>query len=281
MARMLGNDVVLPDLPYAPDIPIFPEVSLVDDTLPAHNAREMITQGLTQLTPRPAATVINLPEFAVPATAPLSESEIMLGAGYGQGVVPMSPRPAPVIINAPKIDLTQSYLKQDYTIGDYDLTWDGLSPAAQYLRPTSPLQIYGYQSGPNVSGLERMKPEQLMSKVNAHQPQANTGGDPVFEAEMVAIRPTNPRSYFQGPPVVNVPAARNTIPIRSLPVMPASTQPRVPNIGRLVGPVRPIKVESQYVAPPIRNADMGGVLNSTSKVGGFANFPGRAVGMSK
>ena len=278
MARMLGNDVVLPDLPYAPDIPTFAEVSLVNETLPAHNARELLTQGLTQLTPRPAAPVINLPEFAVPKTDPLSESEIMLGAGYGQGVVPMSPRPAPVMINAPKIDLNQDYLKRDYTLGDYDITWDGLSPEAQYLRPTSPLQIYGNPSGPDVSGLDRMKPEQLMSKVNAHQPQANTGGDPVFEAEMVSIRPTNPRSYFSGPPVVNVPQARNTIPVRSLPVMPASTQPRVPNVGKMIGPVKPIKVESQYVAPPIRNADMGGALNSTSKVGGVANFNGRNVG---
>lgn len=281
MARMLGNNVVLPDLPYTPDVPTFAEVSLVDDTLPAHNAKELLTQGLTQLSPRPAAPVINLPEFAVPSSTPLAESEIMLGAGYGQGVVPMSPRPAPVSVNAPKVDLNQSYLQKDYALSDYDLSWDGLSPEAQYLRPTSPLQIYGFSNGPNVSGLERMKPEQLMGKINAHQPQANTGGDPVFEAEMTSIRPTNPRSHFQGAPVVNVPAANNGIPVRSLPVMPASTQPRVPNVGKMVGPVKPIKVESQYIAPPIRNADMGGVLNSTSKVGGVANFNGRAVGLSK
>jgi hypothetical protein len=71
------------------------------------------------------------------------------------------------------------------------------------------------------------------------------------------------------------------IPVRDLPVMPASTQPKIPNVSKLVGPVKPIKVEAQYVAPPIRGADMGGMLNSTSKVGGVANFNGRTLGMTK
>ena len=56
MARMLGNDVVLPDLPYAPNVPTFAEVSLVDETLPAHNAKELLTQGLTQLNSKTCRT---------------------------------------------------------------------------------------------------------------------------------------------------------------------------------------------------------------------------------
>ena len=60
--------------------------------------------------------------------------------------------------------------------------------------------------------------------------------------------------------------------------MPASTQPRVPNVGKLVGPVKPIKMEAEYVAPPIRNSDLGGMLNSTSRVGGFGNSSGRSFG---
>ena len=50
-----------------------------------------------------------------------------------------------------------------------------------------------------------MKPEKLMSKINAHQPQANTGGDPVFEAEAVAIRPTNPLAFHASGPTFQHP----------------------------------------------------------------------------
>ena len=280
MARMIGNDVVLPDLPYSPDIPTFPEVSLVRDTLPAHNAMEMLGQGLAPAGPRPAAPEINLPQFNVPQGTAMSETEVVMGGGYGQGVVPNSPRPAPAQVHAPRISLNQDYLSQDYNLKDYDPSWNGLTPEAQYLRPTSPLEVYNFGSGPDVSGLDRMKPEQLMGKINAHQPQANTGGDPVFEAEAIAIRPTNPRSLMGTGPTFNITPTPQSIPVRDLPVMPASTQPRVPNISKMVGPAKPIKVEAQYIAPPIRNADMGGMLNSTSKVGGVANFNGRTVGSS-
>ncbi len=281
MARMLGKGTVLPDLPYTADMPSFDAVSLTRDTLPAHNARELITQGLTQTGPRPAAPVINMPQISVPDSKPMSEYETLMGGGYGQGIVPNGPRPAPTPITAPSISLDQSYLSQDYNLKDYDLTWDGLSPEGQYLRPTSPLELYNFDSGPDVSQLERVKPEQLMGQINAHQPQANTGGDPVFEAEAVAIRPTNPRQFFRAGPEVRVPVTPQQIPVRDLPVMPASTQPKIPNVSKLVGPVKPIKVEAQYVAPPIRGADMGGMLNSTSKVGGVANFNGRTLGMTK
>ena len=62
--------------------------------------------------------------------------------------------------------------------------------------------------------------------------------------------------------------------------MSTTNTKRVPNIAKMVGPAKPIKMEAQYVAPPVRNADMGGMLNSTSKVGGVANFNGRNVGSS-
>lgn len=281
MARMLGKGTVLPDLPHSPNMPTFDEVSLVRDTLPAHNAREMISQGLTQTGPRPAAPIINMPQINVPQSSAMSEYEQIMGGGFGQGIVPNGPRPAPSTVTAPSISLDQSYLSQDYNLKDYDLTWDGLSPEGQYLRPTSPLELYNFDSGPDVSGLNRIKPEELMGKINAHQPQANTGGDPVFEAEMASIRPTNPRQFFKAGPEVVVPQTRQQIPVRDLPVMPAPTTPNIPNIGKLVGPVKPIKMEMQYVAPPIRGADLGGSLNSTSKVGGVANFNGRTVGMTK
>ena len=37
-------------------------------------------------------------------------------------------------------------------------------------------------------------------------------------------------------------------------------------------------MEAEYVAPPIRNSDLGGMLNSTSRVGGFGNSSGRSFG---
>ena len=38
MARTIGKNTVLPDIPYSPSLPALPQVSLVNDTLPARNA---------------------------------------------------------------------------------------------------------------------------------------------------------------------------------------------------------------------------------------------------
>ena len=88
MARMLGKGTVLPDLPYTADMPSFDEVSLTRDTLPAHNARELITQGLTQVGPRPAAPVINMPQIAIPESKPMSEYETLMDQDLLQHLFP-------------------------------------------------------------------------------------------------------------------------------------------------------------------------------------------------
>ena len=276
MARVIGN-AVLPDLPYSPNLNPLPSVNITRDTLAGYNAKIEMGQGLTSKTPRPAPTLSKMPVVSVPQSTPLSMEAQAMGAGYGQGIVPMTPRPAPTQINIPRVDVPIGSMAQDYALQNYDLMGQGITPGAQYLRPTHTMEVYAPAAAPDVSGLERIKSETMMGRVNAHQPAMNFGGDPRFEAEMTSIRPTNPRALTRAP-TVNIKQSEQRIPIRELPLVPASTQPRVPNVGKLVGPVKPIKMEAEYVAPPIRNSDLGGMLNSTSRVGGFGNSSGRSFG---
>ena len=276
MARVIGN-AVLPDLPYSPNLNPLPSVNITRDTLAGYNAKIEMGQGLTSKAPRPAPTLSKMPVVSVPQSTPLSMEAQAMGAGYGQGIVPMTPRPAPTHINIPRVYVTVGSMAQYYALKNYDLMGQGITPGAQYLRPTHTMEVYAPAAAPDVSGLERIKSETMMGRVNAHQPTMNFGGDPRFEAEMTSIRPTNPRALTRAP-TVNVKQSEQRIPIRELPLVPASTQPRVPNVGKLVGPVKPIKMEAEYVAPPIRNSDLGGMLNSTSRVGGFGNSSGRSFG---
>jgi hypothetical protein len=276
MARVIGK-AVLPDLPYSPNLNPLPQVNISRDTLAGHNAKVSLGQGLTAQTPRPSPTMTRVPSLVVPGTESLPLEQIIKGGGFGQGVVPMAPRPSPASIVLPKFDVPTGSLAQDYSLQNYDLMGQGITPEAQYNRPTHTMEVYGPAASPNVAGLDRIKPEMMMGSVNAHQPSMNFGGDPRFEAEMTSIRPTNPRQMMRAP-TVNVPASQQRMAIRELPLIPASTQPRVPNVSSMVGPVKSIKMEAQYVAPPVRNSDLGGMLNSTSRVGGIGNSSGRTFG---
>tara|TARA_A200000159_G_scaffold164400_1_gene193848 strand:+ start:229 stop:1098 length:870 start_codon:yes stop_codon:yes gene_type:complete len=279
MARTIGTSTVLPDLPYSPNLQKLPEVSLINDTLSGYNAKIELGQGLTSQAPRPMPTVSKVPSINVPQTRALSESETIFGAGYGQGIVPNSPRPAPTKVNTPRLDIPVGSMAADFNLQNYSLTGQGLTPQAQYLKPTHTMELYAPPAAPNVSNMTRMKSEQIMPGINAHQPQANLGGDPRFEAEMNTVRPTNPRAMMRAP-TINVPVTQQRMALRELPIIPRSTQPRIPNVSKQIGPVKPVRMEAQYVAPPVRNADMGGLLNSTSKVGGFGNSNGRTFGAS-
>ena len=177
-----------------------------------------------------------MPVVSVPQSTPLSMEAQAMGAGYGQGIVPMTPRPAPTQINIPRVDVPVGNAETKIMLlQNYDLMGQGITPGAQYLLPNTyygslcPSLLYA-----DVSGLERIKSETMMGRVNAHQPTMNFGGDPRFEAEMTSIRPTNPRALTRAP-TVNVKQSSKRIPIRELPLVPASTQPRVPNVGKLVG----------------------------------------------
>ena len=278
MARTIGKNTVLPDIPYSPNMPALPQVSLDNDTLPARNA---MGQGLTQAGPRPTAPMVNMPAFVVPPTTSMDMAAMVSGGGYGQGVVPNMPRPAPAISTMPKLDLSglAGQRDADFDLAAYAVMGQRLTPEAQYSRPSHTAEIYGDQNfGPDVSHMNRMKAEQIMPKINAHQPTETFGASPAFEVDRTSIRPSNPRAMFSGAPTLNIPASTTRMPIRERPIIPASTQPMLNHnrVVRNISPPKKIRMEAKHVAPPVRNADLGGFGAENSN--GFGTGIGRAFG---
>jgi len=266
------------NVPPAPRLPSLPGMPMTQTNLAEHNA---LAASLAPVGPRPAAPVINLPTMAIPQGNTLPLSEIVLGGGFGQGVVPNSPRPAPAVISAARINVPVDVVSADYKLSSYDLTWDGLTPENQYLRPSHNLEIYGPGSSIDVTHLDRVRPEEMMPRINNHGVDETFGGNPAFEVDRNAIRPTNPR-IFSAPPRVNTKLLRSEpkrIPVAPRPIIPAPTGPRS-NPGQLaakmIGRTKPIRLEAQYVAPPVRSTDLGGLGNSVNR--GFGVGIGRAFG---
>ena len=277
MANIIGKSTVLPDRPYSPNMPSFPQVSLTRDTLAAHNA---MGQSLSQATPRPAPTIVNTPKFNVPQGQGLSLNEMLMGGGYGQGVVANSPRPAANFVpSTPSLDVSALAASRaaDFTLDAYKMMGQRLTPEGQYLRPSHMNEIYGdFDHTPDVSHLNRMRPETMMPSFDAHQPTANLGGSPAFEVDRNAIRPTNPRLLSRGAPQVNIQQAEQRIPIRERPIIPASTQPRINNSwAKNLTPAKKIRMEAEYRAPPVRNSDMGGLSGLSTS---FGSSGGRSFG---
>ena len=277
MANMIGKSTVLPDRPYAPNMPTFPQVSLTRDTLAAHNA---MGQSLTQATPRPAPTIVNTPKFNVPQGKGLTLNEMLMGGGYGQGIVANSPRPAANFVpSTPSIDVSVLAASRaaDFTLDAYKLMVQRLTPEGQYLRPSHMNEIYGdFDHTPDVSHLNRMRPETMMPSFDSHQPTETFGGNPAFEVDRNAIRPTNPRLLSRGAPQVNIQQAEQRIPIRERPIIPASTQPRINNSwAKSLTPAKKIRMEAEYRAPPVRNSDMGGLGGLSTS---FGSSSGRSFG---
>jgi hypothetical protein len=277
MANIIGKSTVLPDRPYAPNMPTFPQVSLTRDTLAAHNA---MGQSLTQATPRPAPTIVNTPKFNVPQGKGLTLNEMLMGGGYGQGIVANSPRPAANFVpSTPSIDVSVLAASRaaDFTLDAYKLMGQRLTPEGQYLRPSHMNEIYGdFDHTPDVSHLNRMRPETMMPSFDSHQPTETFGGNPAFEVDRNAIRPTNPRLLSRGAPQVNIQQAEQRIPIRERPIIPASTQPRINNSwAKSLTPAKKIRMEAEYRAPPVRNSDMGGLGGLSTS---FGSSSGRSFG---
>jgi len=277
MANIIGKSTVLPDRPYSPNMPTFPQVSLTRDTLAAHNA---MGQSLSQATPRPAPTIVNTPQFNVPQGPGLSLNEMLMGGGYGQGIVANSPRPAANFVpSTPSLDVSALAASRaaDFTLDAYKMMGQRLTPEGQYLRPSHMNEIYGdFDHTPDVSHLSRVKPETMMPSFDAHQPTANLGGSPAFEVDRNAIRPTNPRLLSSGAPQVNIQQAEQRIPIRERPIIPASTQPRINNSwAKNLTPAKKIRMEAEYRAPPVRNSDMGGLGGLSTS---FGSSGGRSFG---
>ena len=277
MANVIGKSTVLPDRPYSPNMAVLPQVSLTNDTLAAHNA---MGQSLTQATPRPAPTIVNTPKFNVPQGQGLSLNEMLMGGGYGQGIVANSPRPAANFIpSTPSLDVSALAASRaaDFTLDAYAMLGQRLTPEGQYLRPSHMSEIYGdFDHTPDVSHINRVKPETMMPSFDAHQPTENLGGSPMFEVDRAAIRPTNPRLLSSGAPQVNIKQSEQRIPIRERPIVPASTQPRINNSwAKNLQPPKKIRMEAEYRAPPVRNSDMGGLGGLSTS---FGTSGGRSFG---
>jgi len=108
--------------------------------------------------------------------------------------------------------------------------------------------------------------------------QESFGGDPRFEAEQMAYRPTNPRSLGIAPKVTIQPTTRQ-VPVFEKTLVPQPNMPNMPDFNKMVKPTGHIFLEAKVVQPPLRNADLGGLLSSTSTLlGGIGMTQGRAFG---
>ena len=171
MARTIGNNTVLPDLPPQPRVPKFPNKVLTRDTLPALNA-------------------------------------------MGQGIVAAGPRPAPTIVRHAEVDY---------------------------------------------SGIHRFNYDEMIPKMSVHGVSETFGGDPRFEVNRATMSmPTNPRSLFKAPSV-NVKPVVNKMSLRQAPVLPKANLPRPLDVTRFVPPSNGIRMEAEYVAPPVNVGHLRGL----------------------
>jgi len=188
MARILGSDTVLPDLPPQPNMFKLPAKKLTRDTLPAYNA-------------------------------------------MGQNIVANNIRPSPTIVNQPSMSL---------------------------------------------SHLNRFKSEQMIPKINVHSVHQNFGGDPRAETNYATVSmPTNPRTLFNAPSVKVTPSV-NRVSIREAPVLPKANIPKQMNFSKLVPPSNNMRMEAEYVAPPVNLGDFRGLAPNRNRQ--FGVNAGRTFG---
>ena len=259
MARTIGNQTVLPDLPHAPRMPEFPQVRIAADTLPAFNA---MGQGLAPNSPLPAPPQMpKSPSYTVPAGRGIGMESAIMGGGFGQGVVPNAPRPA-----APEVKFAEFSIPIDTSpsqnLGNYNLRSQNITPDAQYLRPSHTLEVYGSGANFNVSHLNRVKPETHIPNTLIHSVTETFGNNPAHEVNRASIsRPPNPRALFHAPSV-NVSQTVRSIPLRQAPILPKANLPHQKNLAGLIPVSSGVRLESEYVAPPIRASDLGGLAPS-------------------
>ncbi len=262
MARTIGSQTVLPDLPHAPRMTQFPSVQIAKDTLPAFNA---MGQGLAPSSPLPAPPQMpKSPTYTIPAGRGIGMESAVMGGGFGQGIVPNAPRPA-----APEVKFAEFSIPIDTSpsqnLGNYNLRSQNISPDAQYLRPSHTLEVYG--SGPNfnVSHLNRVKPETHIPNTLIHSVTETFGNNPAHEVNRASMsRPPNPRALFHAPSInmASLQAETKRIPLRQAPVLPKANIPHQKNLAGLIPVSSGLRFESQYVAPPVRASDLGGLAPS-------------------
>jgi len=259
MARTIAGNTVLPDLPPSPRMTQFPTINLAADTLPAFNA---MGQGLAPNAPLPAAPQMpKAQKFSIPSSQAIPLADAVMGKGHGQGIVQNSHRPAMPTVKFAEFDLN---LGSDAStnLGNYNLRSTGLSPEGQYMRPTHTMEVYG--SGPelNVSHLNRVQPEKHIPNTLIHSVTETFGNNPAHEVNRASMsRPPNPRKLFAAPAVSVQPTVKRHS-IREAPILPKANIPKQMNLTNLIPPSNGIKLASEYVAPPVRSSDFGGLTPS-------------------
>ena len=259
MARTISGQTVLPDLPPAPRMTQFPSVNLAADTLPAFNA---MGQGLAPNSPRPAAPQMPKGQkFSIPASQAIPLADAGMGKGHGQGVVQNSHRPAMPEVKFAEFSLDLG-ADASTNLGNYNLRSTGLSPEGQYMRPSHTMEVYG--SGPtmNVSHLNRVRPEKHIPNTLIHSVTESFGNNPAHEVNRASMsRPPNPRKLFAAP-AVSVQPTTKRVSLREAPILPRANLPKQMNLTNMIPPSTGIKLASEYVAPPVRASDFGGLTPS-------------------
>ena len=259
MARTISGQTVLPDLPPAPRMTQFPSINLAADTLPAFNA---MGQGLAPNSPRPAApSMPKAQKFSIPASQAIPLADAVMGKGHGQGVVQNSHRPAMPEVKFAEFSLDLG-ADASTNLGNYNLRSTGLSPQGQYMRPSHTMEVYGSGQHFNVSHLNRVKPEKHIPNTLIHSVTETFGNNPAHEVNRAAMsRPPNPRKLFAAPAVSVQPTVKRHS-LREAPILPRANVPKQMNLTNLIPPSNGIKLASEYIAPPVRASDFGGLTPS-------------------
>jgi len=234
--RTIGKNVVLPNLPYSPNMHKFDQMDITTETLAGHNAAN---QSILENGPRPAPTIVTPPRIQLPAMEQKSIQDYTRAASPGHSLA------------------AENYMAS---------------------RPTHPLEIYGAGPSFDVSHIQINGAETYSAPFIQTSVRESFGGNPRFEAEHMGYRPKNPTVF---PPKIQIAAPKISMPIRERVITPKANMPNMPNFAKMIKPSNgPINLVVKAITPPVRNADIGGLLNSTSLVGGFANSSGRSVGNS-
>ena len=259
MARTISGQTVLPDLPPSPRMTQFPSINLAADTLPAFNA---MGQGLAPNSPRPAAPQMPASQkFSIPASRAIPLADAVMGKGHGQGVVQNSHRPAMPEVKFAEFSLDLG-ADASTNLGNHNLRSTGLSPEGQYMRPSHTMEVYG--SGPtmNVSHLNRIHPERHIPNTLIHSVTESFGNNPAHEVNRASMsRPPNPRKLFAAPSVSVQPTVKR-VSLRQAPILPQANMPKQMNLSHMIPPSTGLKLASEYIAPPVRASDFGGLTPS-------------------
>ncbi len=259
MARTISGQTVLPDLPPSPRMTQFPSINLAADTLPAFNA---MGQGLAPNAPLPAPPQMPKGQkYSIPAGDNISMAEAVMGKGYGQGIVSNSHRPAHPEIKFAEFSLDMGADASTH-LGNYTLRGQNISPEAQYLRPSHTMEVYGSGPAMNVSHLNRIHPERHIPNTLIHSVTESFGNNPAHEVNRASMsRPPNPRKLFAAPSVSVQPSIKR-VSLRQAPILPKANMPKQMNLTGLIPPSNGMRLESQYIAPPVRASDFGGLTPS-------------------